>query len=102
MTNRVSPAHTASERFTIQVSRFQPFSSRQSLDEVIGLTFGYYPPLVARLKALLAVYGVGHRYKTVGGWLAQYRCWFVEPDVWELIKLELLYLGYHIQDGAPR
>lgn len=87
---------------TMQVSRFQPFSSRQGIDEVVRLSFDYDAPLIARLKALLAIYGAGHRYKTVGGWLAKHKCWFVEADVWEFVKLELLYGGYQIVEGTRR
>lgn len=87
---------------TIHTRRFQPFSSRQGVDEVMGVSFPYDARLVARLKALLAVYGVGHKYKTAGGWLAQHRCWFIEVDVWELAKLELLFLGYRIVGGGAR
>ena len=63
---------------TIHVDRFQPFQSRIGLDTVIRLQFDYDPALIARLKALLAVYAVGTEHKTVGGWLAKHRCWFVE------------------------
>lgn len=80
----------------IQADRFQPFSSRMGVDTVVRLQFEYCPALVARLKALLEVYRVDHRYRVVGGWLPEQKCWFVEPDAWAVIKLELLYLGYHI------
>lgn len=92
----------ASDRATIRVSQFQPFSSRRGIDEVVGLAFDYDAHLVAKLKALFALYGADHKYRTVGGWLAKHRCWFAEADVWELIKLELLYLGYRIEEGDPR
>jgi hypothetical protein len=65
------------------------------------LQFDYDPALVSRLKAILAVYAVGHQYRTVGGWLQDHQAWFVECDVWEIVKLELLYLGHRIQE-TPR
>jgi hypothetical protein len=60
----------------IQVSRFQPFESRQGIDTVIGLRFTYDAAIVALLKALLvrhrerAAKPEEHRH-TAGGWLAQ-------------------------------
>jgi len=40
-------------------SRFQPFTSRVGVDEVIKLEFEFAPALISRLKALLEVYRVG-------------------------------------------
>jgi hypothetical protein len=87
---------------TLQCFRFQPFCSRQDVDEVVGLTFHYDASLLAKLKSSLAVYCVDHKYETVGGWLAKYRCWFVDAEAWETIKLELLFLGDRIVEGTPR
>lgn len=82
---------------TIFADTFQPFSSRIGVDDVVRLRFPYDKDLVSRLKALLAMYAVNHRFKTVGGWLNEHRCWFCEADAWELVKLELLYMGHSIQ-----
>lgn len=93
---------TPSERATkfrsliILVDRFQPFQSRIGLDTVIRLQFEYDAALVARLKALLAVYVVRTGNRTIGGWLPKHSCWFVESEVWDVIKMELLYLGHRI------
>jgi len=81
---------------TIYVDRFQPFQSRDGTDTVIRLRFSYDSALVARLKALLAVYVVGTEHKTVGGWLPKHSCWFVEPTVWDVVRDELHLLGHQI------
>ena len=81
---------------TIHADRFQPFESRVGVDEVVRLRFAYDPALVSKLKALLAVHAVGTRYKNAGGWLPKFSCWFVEPDVWDIVRLELLFLGHRV------
>ena len=86
---------------TIYVDRFQPFSSRHGLDEVVRLRFDYSHALVARLKAILAVYAVGAPQKVVGGWLPEHRCWFVEPEVWDVVRDELQFLGHQIVERKP-
>lgn len=86
---------------TIHADRFQPFQSRVGLDHVIQLHFEYDPSLVARLKAILSVYAVGATSKVVGGWLPKLRCWFVEPEVWDVVKMELRYLGHQILERKP-
>ena len=86
---------------TIHVDRFQPFKSRVGFDEVVRLQFIYDPALIAKIKALLCVYQVGTEHKVVGGWLPKYKCWFIEPDVWAVIKIELLYLGHRIMERKP-
>ena len=100
MRNSVSePVGTAATR--IHVDTFQPFKSRLGVDEVVRLRFNYNPALVARLKALLAVYAAGTEHKTIGGWLPKHRCWFVEASAWEGVKLELLYLGHRVMERTP-
>jgi hypothetical protein len=93
---RTQPANT-----TISVDQFQPFSSRAGIDTVMRLRFPYDPGLVSRLKALLAVYAVGHQYRTVGGWLPEHQAWFVEADVWDVVRDELQFLGYQIAERTP-
>jgi hypothetical protein len=85
----------------IHVDRFQPFQSRLGIDDVIRLHFDYDPALVSRLKAILAVYQVGTAHKTVGGWLPKHRCWFIEPDAWEMVRMELLFLGHRVRERTP-
>jgi hypothetical protein len=82
----------------IHVDRFQPFKSRLGIDDVIRLQFDYDAALVARLKALLACYVVGSDHKTIGGWLPKFKCWFVEPSAWEMVRLELLFLGHRVRE----
>jgi hypothetical protein len=85
----------------IHVDRFQPFKSRLGLDEVVRLRFSYDAALVARLKALLACYVVGSTHKTIGGWLPKFKCWFVEVDAWEMVRMELLWLGHRVMERKP-
>ncbi len=82
----------------ITVDRFQPFVSRCGIDQVIRLQFAYDPALISKIKALLCVYQVGSEHKTVGGWLPKHGCWFVEPSVWDVVRMELLYLGYRVME----
>lgn len=97
------PSRVQAATSTIYISTFQPFPSRLGVDVVMRLWFTFSPALVARLKALLAVYAVGHHlYRVVGGWLPEHRVWFIECDVWEVIKLELLFLGYRIVEDDPQ
>lgn len=93
--------HTQAPTVTIHADRFQPFQSRLGVDEVMRLQFDFDAALVARLKALLAVYAVGSQHRVIGGWLPKHRCWFVEPDAWAVVKLELLYLGHRIMERKP-
>jgi hypothetical protein len=86
---------------TIRAFLFQPFESRQGIDVVVGLRFDYDPALIAHLKHALDAYKAQAvnpelRRRTPGGWLAQHRCWFVEPEIWELVSLELAFHGYRI------
>ena len=85
----------------IHVDRFQPFTSRLGIDEVVRLRFPFEPQLVSRLKALLAVYVVGTEHKTVGGWLPKHGAWFIEPDVWPVIRMQLVYLGHRVLEQRP-
>jgi len=93
--------HIQAHSIVIHADRFQPFGSRQGIDEVVRLRFEYDSALIARLKAILAVYAVGHTSRTVGGWLPEHRCWFVECDVWAVVKMELLFLGHAIIERKP-
>lgn len=89
---------TQAPTITIHVDRFQPFQSRVGLDTVVRLRFEYDAALVSRLKALLAVHAVGTEHKIIGGWLPKHSCWFVEPSVWDVIRMELLYLGHRVME----
>jgi hypothetical protein len=90
---------------TIRAFLFQPFESRQASDVVVGLRFDYDAALIAHLKHALDLYkdqAVNpklHRL-TAGGWLPGHRCWFVEPDIWGLVELELAFHGYRIVPGV--
>jgi len=99
----VSGTHppTQAPTITIHADRFQPFTSRLGIDEVVRLRFPFDPLLVSRLKALLAVYVVGTEHRTVGGWLPKHNCWFVEPAVWDVVRMELLFLGHRILERKP-
>ena len=83
---------------TIYTFRFQPFVRRAGQGDVIGLRFTYNVAVVATLKASLARYRDRARdpaahVLTAGGWLAQARCWFVEPFVWPLVCADLAGIG---------
>ena len=92
-------APTQARPVSIYVDQFQPFQSRVGLDTVVRVRFEYDAALVSRLKAILAVYAVGAEHKSIGGWLPKHRSWFVEAHAWEVVKLELLYLGHLIIEG---
>lgn len=90
----------------IHVSRFQPFESRAGRDHVLRLDFNYDPQLIAHLKRLLAGYKTAaidpaHNRNAPGGFLPKYRCWFLEPCIWESVKLELEFSGYCIREVTP-
>lgn len=95
------PTRTPARVVAIVVDTFQPFQSRSGMDVVMRLRFEYHPALIARLKALLAVYAVGSERKIVGGWLPEHRVWFVEPSVWDVVRDELQFLGYRIVERKP-
>ena len=102
LANDRAPRNTnTTEPTRIRVDTFQPFESRQGFDEVVRLRFDYSHALVARLKAILAVYAVGAPQKVVGGWLPEHRCWFVEPEVWDVVRDELQFLGHQIVERKP-
>jgi len=71
-------------------------------EEVVLLSFGYDPSLVADLKAALAAARVdagGDRLR-VGGW-AQ-RQWFVHPHCWPAVREALLAAGHTVEgDVGP-
>jgi hypothetical protein len=98
MQSRPLPPQTQAPTLTIHVDRFQPFQSRVGIDSVVRLRFEYDPALVSRLKALLEVYRIGTEHKTVGGWLPKHSCWFVEPAVWDVVRMELLYLDHRVME----
>ena len=87
----------------IRVTTFQPFESRIGIDHVLRLDFNYDPELIAYLKRLLAGYKTAavdpaHNRHAPGGFLPKYRCWFLEPCIWESVRLELEFSGYRIQE----
>jgi hypothetical protein len=92
---------TQTPTVTIHVDTFQPFLSRVGCDEVIRVRFPYDPALVSRLKAILEVYRVGSSHKVVGGWLPKFKAWFIEPDVWPIVRMELVYLGHRVLERKP-
>lgn len=99
MTNSSKPqALTQVPTIIIHADHFQPFQSRVGLDTVVRLRFEYDAALVSRLKALLAVYAVGTERKTIGGWLPKHQCWFVEANAWEVVRMELLFLGHRVRE----
>jgi hypothetical protein len=101
MLNSSKPiARTQAPTVLIHVDRSQPFQSRLGLDTVVRLRFEYDAALVSRLKAILAVYAVGTPHKVVGGWLPEHRAWFVEPSVWDVVRMELLFLGHRVKEFA--
>jgi hypothetical protein len=76
----------------ITTFRFQPFTSRT--DTVMGVRFAYNADLVAALKASLArhrgrAFCAAARRYTAGGWLPEYKAWFVEEVVWHLVRADL-------------
>jgi hypothetical protein len=92
---------------TIDVSRFQPFSSRIGRDVVVRLAFIYNKDLVSDLKTLI------HKYEpralrpdtnvlAAGGWLPKFKCWFVEESIWSAVKEGLLSLGYSVNEPATK
>jgi hypothetical protein len=89
MTSRAS-------RITVQA--FQPFRSRVGLDTVVGLTFPFNAGAVAEMKAALDWARDDARRRglplTVGGWLGDRRCWFVERSAWPVVREFLLDRGY--------
>ena len=97
----MSLSTTQAPTITIHADYFQPFQSRVGLDTVVRLRFEFDAALVSRLKAILAVYAVCSPHKVVGGFLPKFRCWFVEPDVWEVVWMELLYLGHRVRERKP-
>jgi hypothetical protein len=84
----------------IRVTVFQPFESRVGLDTVIGLQFNYDPEVIALLKAALREARGWQRRGNLGGWLAEYRCWFVERIAWPHVRRRLLGAGCTL-DGDP-
>jgi hypothetical protein len=82
----------------IQVHTFQPFSSRVGIDTVLGLSFRYDPVLISQLKTALheANRHVGLRHP--GGWLAEYKLWFVERCVWPDVRARLLRHGHTVRE----
>ena len=77
----------------IDVSAFQPFPSRIGVDTVLALRFQYDPDLIAALKDALQAARRRGFGKNLGGWLAEYRCWFVERSAWPLVADRLRKFG---------
>jgi hypothetical protein len=112
--NGVTPFHVRLEKRTmvtnfgggrkrlIEISRFQPFASRQGIDTVYRLRFQYDPDIILILKAAL------HRARgtlggnNLGGWLEEHRCWFVEPSAWPLVADQLRRNGCQLQSEPCR
>lgn len=89
------------QRHVLKVSRFQPFESRIGTDTVIRLKFPWDRNLVDELKRLLSLYrrealNPDRNQHAPGGWLPEHRCWFIEPIIWPVVKMELVWLGYAI------
>ena len=87
----------------IYVSSFQPFASRIGQDTVIRLTFDYDPELIGRLKQILrrlkeaAVDPSRHIFQP-GGWNPKERCWYVERNIWDQVRSDLMEYGYEFDD----
>ena len=87
----------------IYFSSFQPFPSRIGQDTVIKLRSDYNPDLIADLKKILrhykdeAIDPSRHIFNS-GGWRPKEKVWYVERNIWELVKHELEELGYEFQD----
>jgi hypothetical protein len=84
----------------IQVRAFQPFSSREGVDTVLGLSFRYDPELISQLKTALREAGRWAGIKQPGGWLAEHHVWFVERCVWPDVRARLLRHGHTVHDEA--
>jgi hypothetical protein len=91
----------------IAVDGFQAFSSRT--DSLVRLRFRYDAQLVGRLKETLREarrLAGGPAGRPAGGWLAEHRCWFVEPCVWPWVRQKLVEAGCVLEgpaagDGDP-
>lgn len=86
----------------IYVSSFQPFASRIGQDTVIKLRFDYNPDLIADLKKILRHYkdealDPSRHIFQPGGWNPKFKCWYVERNIWGLVKHELEEMGYEFQ-----
>src|SRR5262245_45309466 len=77
---------------TIQVTSFQPFTSRVGIDTVLALHFRFDAEIVRTLKAALRATDMHN----AGGWPTEHRCWFVELCVWYEVKEALLDAGYTV------
>jgi hypothetical protein len=77
----------------IHVSAFQPFESRRGVNTVLALRFQYDPELIAALKDALQEARRRGYGNNLGGWLPEYRCWFVERHAWPLVADRLREFG---------
>ena len=82
----------------IGICRFQPFPSRQRAtlleDYVVGLSFQYDEAFIDTLKEILNDHRSEarddkRRIRSAGGWLHEYKRWFVESSVWSKVKADL-------------
>jgi hypothetical protein len=74
----------------VHAETFQPFVSRQGLDTVLSLRFGYDPQLIERLKDALQQARSTLGRTNVGGWLKEHHCWFIEHEAWPIVKQRLI------------
>ncbi len=60
----------------------------------VGLRFPYDPAVIATLKASLRRHA---RHGGGGGWSPSRRCWWVNPDVWPWVQMDLAEAGYIVE-----
>ena len=77
----------------ITVSEIRPFRDGHS---VLALRSRYDPELVRLLKDAIRWAGSATGVKNAGGWLPDYRVWFVERAAWHLVRQRLVSAGCQI------
>jgi hypothetical protein len=84
----------------IEVGLFAPFSD--PADQVVCLRFQFNQRLTDGLKETLRRARLqadpSGTAKAQGGWLPQYRVWFVKPAAWPLVRTYLLAQGCRLSD----
>ncbi|MGI8553472.1 MAG: hypothetical protein ACR2PL_22215 [Dehalococcoidia bacterium] len=91
-------------RRSIDMFRFQPFGGRRGVDTVIGLKFAYDTEVIAVIKdALLQQRRPGF---VPGGWLPEWKTWWIEEGAWPAVSEELVMLGCRLKwrpapEGQP-
>jgi hypothetical protein len=76
--------------------RFQPFASRRGVDECVRVRFRYDAELVERLKVMLRSARHATGLGMCGGWLSEWRSWFIEPARWHYVRGWLKRAGYEV------